>query len=411
MRKLLAMTVVLGLLGTGVGAASASTPRAGEDTLGVSKKEIKLGITYVDLSNLGDSIDIVLGDWAQMYEAVIADLNKKGGVNGRKIVPVFAPVEPVGTVPAQEACVKLTEDEQVFAVTGFFLADAPACYVDQHETPLVGGIKTEELVALAKAPWFSLEPDDQVFRQVIDALAADGAFKGKKLGIVVDAQFQGLYDDVIEPALKRNKVSGTVANITGTIGDDVAAEQQSGVIAERFRSDGINKVLLVGTTMVQFANALAKTDYRPQLLVTSENNLRAYILNAGSDLSVIEDALSAGPSIDFNDPALQKCFAVVEKATGYTIVENAPESEPQYRQTSQIVCRLTTLFAEIAEAAGKKLTRTSFGKAPAKVGKFEVPGSGTIVYNKKTGAFEQPVHIYRFDPDLQLAVPDEKPLA
>jgi branched-chain amino acid transport system substrate-binding protein len=398
--------LVFGLLMTGIATAGAST-RAGSATPGVTKDEIHLGITYVDLSNLGDVVGIDFGDWQKIYEAVIADLNKKGGINGRKVNATFAPVEPVGTVPAQEACVKLTEDEHVFAVTGFFLLDAPLCYVDQHATPVVNGTITKAGLERAKAPWFSLEPGDQSSSQAIDAFASDGAFKGGKLGIIVDAQAQTTYDDVVKPALDRNKVKGTVANITATTGDAVATEQQAGVIAERFRSEGINKVLMVGTSTLQFANALARTDYRPRLIVLNIANLRAFVQNPGSALEVAQKAIGAAPATNFNDPALQKCFGVVTKATGYTIKETVTGKEPDYRSSSEIACRSIALFADIARGAGKNLTVKTFGAAPAK-GPLEVPGSGKVTYDTKTKSFVQPVFIWRYDPTTKTVVADAK---
>ena len=102
-------------VGLGVPAAS-----AGGSTPGVTKDEIKVGITYIDFSSIRNIVDIDHGDYEAAYNAVIKDVNKRGGVNGRKIVPVFAAVSPVGTVSQQEACVKLTEDEKVFAAVGFF---------------------------------------------------------------------------------------------------------------------------------------------------------------------------------------------------------------------------------------------------------------------------------------------------
>ena len=161
MRRLCVVAVVLGIVATGVNIAAASTHRGSASAPGVSKDEIDLGVTYVDLSNLQDVVDIDFGDWQKIYNSVIDDLNKQGGVNDRKVVPKFAPVEPLGSVPAQEACVKLTEDEQVFAVTGFFLADAPLCYLEQHDTPVINGTITAEYLDRGeRAPWFSLEPGD-----------------------------------------------------------------------------------------------------------------------------------------------------------------------------------------------------------------------------------------------------------
>ena len=135
MRKLSVLLVVLvTMLGVSAVAWAASP--------GVTKDEIKIGVTYPDLDAIRDVTDISHGDYKKTYNAVIDELNKQGGINGRKVVPVFAPINPIGTVPAQEACVKLTEDEKVFAAVGFFYTDAPLCYVSQHDTPILGGIRT-----------------------------------------------------------------------------------------------------------------------------------------------------------------------------------------------------------------------------------------------------------------------------
>ena len=48
----------------------------------------------------------------------------------------------------------LTEDLQVFVVVGFVLDDTPLCYVDLHDTPVIGGVITQERLDRASAPWF-----------------------------------------------------------------------------------------------------------------------------------------------------------------------------------------------------------------------------------------------------------------
>lgn len=408
MRRFVAAAAVLGLVMTGAGMAGASDRSGRQAAPGVTKKAIDLGVTYVDLS--ATDVNIVLGDWEAMYTAVIDDVNANGGVNGRDINPVFAPVSPIGTVPAQEACVKLTEDQQVFAVIGFFLADAPLCYVAQHETPVLGGIQSAEFLAQAKAPWFSLEANDDRFSQVLDAFKADGALKkGQAVGIISDASSTGLLNDVVLPKLDQLKVKTTAAEITAAQGDTVATEQQAGVIAERFATDGIKTVLIVGQTAIAFGNALTQTDYRPEVLVLGENILRSFVQNEGSDLSVVEGAITAAPVIDFDDPDLQACFELITDAEGYEIKETALAGEPEYRRSSEIVCRAVAFFAQLASGAGKNPTSKSFDKAPAKLGSIEIPGSGTLSYNKKTKQFEAPVFIYRLDADSGELVPDKKP--
>jgi branched-chain amino acid transport system substrate-binding protein len=412
MRRLCALIVVTGLFAAAAGTAAASNRRAGTPAPGVTSNQIQLGITYVDLSKLGSTVNIDFGDWQKIYKTVIDDLDAKGGINGRKVVPVFAPVEPLGTVPAQEACTKLTEDNHVFAVTGFFLNDAPLCYLEQHRTPVINGTITSEFLARAKAPWFSLEPGDALNAKAIDAFAADHAFKGGKLGIVVDAPEQGLYDSVVHPALQRHKITGTVATITATTGDEVATEAQAGPIAQRFQSEGINQVLMVGTSALQFANVLAKTTYRPRLVVLSYAVLQAFAANPGSALDVAQKAITAYTNINFNDPALQKCFRLITAATGYNIKNAQPTAgQPDYRDSSLIACDSVALFAAIAGAAGKNLTVQSFGKAGQQIGSVQIPGAGKVPYDAKAHSFLQPLYIYRYDPATKTLVPDKTPAA
>jgi ABC-type branched-subunit amino acid transport system substrate-binding protein len=406
MRKLLVAAVVLGLLIGAVGVAGA----ADSSTPGVTKDELKVGVTYVDLEAIRNVTDISHGDYEKTYRAVIDDLNKHGGVDGRKLVPVFAKINPIGTAPAQEACLKLTEDEHMFAVIGFFYFDAPLCYVAQHDTPIVGGQITAALLARAKAPWTTLESGAEVGAKVIDTLAQAGALKGK-LGIVtLAADEQGLLNDVVLPALKRNKIKGTSAVLDASLTDTVAVTQQAVTFAERFKSDGIKTVLLVGGAPSAFITALAKTDYRPRLVGTTVSTMQGAALNPSTDPSVMKGAVSADIGVDFNDPSLQKCFRLVEKVTGDKILETPPAGEPDYRASAQTACRYVPLFAALATAAGKNPTVASFGKAAEKLGSVEIPGSGKITYDPKTHTFVQPMYTYKYDaPSKNLVI--DKPVS
>jgi ABC-type branched-subunit amino acid transport system substrate-binding protein len=406
---MLAPIVVLGLLVTGAGTASASAPAT---ATGVTNNQIDLGVTYVDLEAIKDVVNgLNHGDYEKSFRAVIDDLNKKGGINGRKVVPTFAPINPIGTAPAQEACLKLTEDKKVFATVGFFLNDGPLCYVEQHKMPVIGGTITKDYLARAKAPWFTLDPGDEVTSKAIDAFAADGAFKGQKVGMVSLAQEKGILDGVVLPALKRNNVKATSAVIDAPTSDVVAGQQQADAIVERFKTDKITTVLAVSSAVVGIGQALAKTNYRPRLVATHDSPYEAYVRQKDSDPTVLRNSISANTGVEFNDPALQKCFGVVEQVTGNKIVEQAAEGQPEYRVSAQTACRDIALFAALGKAAGKNLTVESFGKAINKLGPVEIPGSGTITYDPKTHSFKQPIFIYRYDPATKLTAQDEKPLA
>src|SRR5689334_1266305 len=187
----------------GSGASAPSTtldPQEVKQAPGVTADSIKLGITYVDLKAIASVTSINHGDYEATYRAVIDDVNEHGGINGRKIEPVFAPVNPIGTQPAEQACLKLTDDDKVFAIIGFFQTDAVLCPLENHDTAVLGGEMTEERLQRAKAPWFSLEQSSDMQADGVTALAKHGDLDGK-LAVFANATDKALLDTTIKPLL------------------------------------------------------------------------------------------------------------------------------------------------------------------------------------------------------------------
>src|SRR5580700_7363144 len=71
---------------------------------GVSPTTIKIGITYVDLAAIQNIINLNSGNAVDAYTALIKQINSRGGIDGRKIVPIFESIDPLGTAPAATAC-------------------------------------------------------------------------------------------------------------------------------------------------------------------------------------------------------------------------------------------------------------------------------------------------------------------
>lgn len=414
--KLLGAALALTLLASGVTAAGASSGAA-RHTGGVTKDTIKLGITYVDLEQLRRDgvVKTNHGDYEVAYQAIIDDLNDNGGIGGRLIDPVIVPVSPLGTVPAQEACVRLTEDEQVFAVMGFFFDDAPICYLEAHETPIVGGTITEEYLARANAPWFSTEAGDAHLPQVIDALATEKAFK-KPVVVVGTANTEAKINDVIVPALKEHGVKPEVVIGDAPPGDVPAIEAEADVFLQRFEADGVKTIVGVDGSEAGVADSLVRlgSDYRPGIIATTVGGIGAFARNNTEDPfpEIFENVLSAGPESLFDEPKIQKCFRVVEEAADIpTIEEEVPTGEPFWRISASTACTQIYLFKAIAEEAGKNLTVKSFGKAGNRLTSLNLPGIGDTTYDPKTHSYSLPMFIFRYDPDsVEKLVNDEEPV-
>ena len=86
----LAITTIAVVGAAGVLPASSSPPAQG-----VTATTIKVGIPYVDLAAVRQfGVTLDQGDFADAYNALIANLNAHGGINGRRVVPVHRCREP-----------------------------------------------------------------------------------------------------------------------------------------------------------------------------------------------------------------------------------------------------------------------------------------------------------------------------
>lgn len=392
--------------GSDSGAKSTGTTVASGPAPGVTADAIKIGITYVDLEAIKDLTNINHGSYEDAYRAVIADINANGGINGRKLEPVFAPVNPIGTVPAEEACVKLTQDEKVFAVLGFFQADAPLCYVETHKTAVIGGTMTKERLARAAAPWFTTDPGEDLETDVVKAFAKNGTLDGK-LAVFANTQDADLLNKTVLPLLKTLGVHPVANAVLDAPPDDVAAQNQAvNVIAERFKSSGANKVLIIGGGGINWANAMEKSPYRPKLVFTGTNSIAAFYNDSASrDLSLLQGAVAGGlygpAQAVYDEPAMSKCLAVQKKAgVKLTPPDDVPEGKPAQYVSSFAACRTLALFRAIAEKAGKTLNYGTFDQAGTSLGAVHIPGDPTSFHFGPTPARDgnPAVTTYVWDP-------------
>ena len=354
-------------------ASAASTDSAGPTTTfptgpapGVTDDSVKIGVTYVDLASLGDIVTIDHGDYESSYQALFDDINANGGIHGRTLEPVFAPINPVGAEPADAACVQLTEDEDVFAVIGFFLDDNVLCPLETHETAVIGGVQTPERLERAAAPWFSPEGSSDFQAQVVRAMAEGGELDGA-LGVFATAGDEALLNETVLPLLDELGIEPVETAINDASADDVAATNaQTAVIAERFESAGVDQVLVLGTAGLTWASGVESLDYRPPLRLTDPNSILAYAGDqARRDLSVLDGAVAGnlygGPENLWNMDNMQACIEKID-AGGGSVPEpdTVPEEDSDLWVAGFTACRNVVLLQALIEAAGEDLNYGSF---------------------------------------------------
>jgi ABC-type branched-subunit amino acid transport system substrate-binding protein len=350
---------------------------------GVTADTIKIGVTFVDTAALKKvGLDFNLGDHKAVYQALADDINKNGGINGRKLQLEFAAIDPSNPQSAEETCVKMSDDDHVFAAIGFFLADAVICPVSTHSTAVIGGDITADRQSKAKAPWISPAADDLVLKQVLSAFKDKGVLGGK-VAVYTYVSDKATLDTIVMPGLKDLGVTPVDFAVGDAPNNDTAAlAAQIKTFAQRFKAAGADTVLLVGGSGANWPTAMADdASYRPKLLFTAGNAIKAFATSAATtNFDVLNGSLVAGPygpdQAIFDEPEMQKCVAILTAAGLKTPAPNSTsgkQSDQPYQAAFQ-ACPDMALLKAWLNAAG---TNLNYGTLDAvlKTGlKIAVPG-------------------------------------
>lgn len=351
---------------------------------GVTEDTITVGISMLDFESLVSSglSSEGWGDQELVWRTYIDDLNANGGILGRELVPVFDKYNPVGTTEAEAACLRMTEDNEVFAVIGGFLGPAsPAttCIVGDQETILVGAGQNSERLSKARAPWIQSESNQEerlgVFLELLDR---EGMLDGVSLAVVGGPEAVSEYESAPD-TLAEFDVDPTVVAFTEATSGDIAAEDAAWEpIAERIRSEGADTVLLIGNTQGGI-RGIRRAGLDVEIWALDVSGLT----NPGTTLSPqdLDGAITINGMTDIEaweeDPLVQECKAIFSAANPDVEVTSPADAEDgveQWFNPIMAYCRWLRLFAMVAEAAGPDLTQESFASAAATFEQFALPG-------------------------------------
>jgi ABC-type branched-subunit amino acid transport system substrate-binding protein len=409
MRKTTAVLTAFLVCGSAMvlGTTAAASADPGQ---GVTPTSIKVGVTYADVAAIRNIINVDPGNYQVAYTTLFNQINAKGGIDGRKIVPVFAAVNPLGTAAAATVCTKLTEDDKVFAVLGFFQQPDSACYVQTHNVPIIGASLTTEQSKQARAPWYNnLISDSDLVPKEMAVFKQEGVFKNKKVAIV-GTNIDQPEINLVQQVLHKDGVNVVQTAVNSVPDTDTAAQvQEYGTIAQRLQSTGADVVVSVGNAGNGFPSALQTTQspYRPRIVATDYTDLDAYVSNkAGYTQSILKNAITAGgippASIWWNDPTMKRCIASIRAAEPSAVINNpvtATASTPVTWTAPQTACVQVALFADILKATGKTLTTKTFARGAASLTHVTLPGGGgTFNFSSGHNDGDGPVFVYQWNP-------------
>ena len=101
---------------------------------GVTPATIKVGFLLPSFANL-DAAGFAFGqrqDREAFIKAFVDDVNRNGGIHGRRVVHTVVKSDPFNAAASRQSCIKLTTDEKVFAVmnSGGALGSNVVCYAE-----------------------------------------------------------------------------------------------------------------------------------------------------------------------------------------------------------------------------------------------------------------------------------------
>ena len=353
---------------------------------GITAKEVKLGFVMMDvggLRNSGFGVVNTRTDVPQVIDALVDWANKKGGVHGRKIVPVKKTVDLINQTDQRNKCLDFTQRDKVFAVVDSFTYVFPgtrACLTVENKTPYFTAFPGG-LTEIAKAAPFQVSnsaDSNNMLKNWVFGAKAQGFFDPKKgfgkLGILSDNCDRTVFDGPVglKTYLKQAGVTSWSEFVSGC---DITDQQAAGAPAVlQHRRDGVTHVLLTtfSVAAAAYTNAAGAQNWKPKYFAGDFG----FISWDGStpDFDPAQwDGARATTNTRTGELAAGKPLSPKAKECSKILTDRGLEPIKEYNRDYEawLYCDHVQLFLKAANAAPRNLTRLDWGAAVQKVGEFE----------------------------------------
>jgi branched-chain amino acid transport system substrate-binding protein len=378
---------------------------------GVTATTIRVGVPYVDLAAIRAlGVNMSWGSVPDAFNAIIDNINAHGGINGRKIVPYLVAVNPSGTAPAATACTQLIEDDTVFVAIGPLEA---TCYLE-HDTPVVASIYAAGTSSNVAQDFTTTPPNSAYDPLQLSVFDKQGVFKHKKVAPFGGDTGDGSELALVQSALAKLRVPVVTTAVDSAPEGDIAAENAMvTVIAQRFESDGVNEVVAVGDGSAIWPEGLSaiQSIYNPPWVATSESDFTGAVSSSDNPIylkNMVTSSPLPPPASIWDNSVTQKCVALDRKdyPTNHINAFNAslPDSEETWLGI-EIACADMALFTDVATAAGKDLTVSSFVHAGYRLKNLILPGANaTVSFGPGRPYALGPVYMVHYDAATEAVV-------
>jgi hypothetical protein len=378
---------------TGTGTGTGQAVRLGK---GVTATTVKVGIVYApnlnDAQRATGSDNLQTGDARKQEEALLAEINRTGGLGGRKVVLDAYPVD--ATTPDAEqafnaACQHFVDDAKVFAVLTAGPASFGAC-LEKGGVLQIGSDLTAATADATRQQPHGLRPAGITLEDagalLVSGLNEQGYFKGSVVGVITfDARpYQEMAERVMLPALKRigHPAKDTFyVQTPNSVSDYGSMSSSISSAVLRFRTDGITHVIIFdqqGRITTFFTPEADSQQYRPRYGFTSQAGFQVGLTGGGVSKEQARNAAGIGwlPAFDVPidrkrlSPGAKRCDDFFTSKGMTATGENAMVIQQFQCQDAwlldAIMDRLTTdvtrdAFIALADTAGPLLSAANLG--------------------------------------------------
>lgn len=371
---------------TGAGAASAeggpgtsaAGAAGGATDIGVTATEIHLGIGILDIgvaAQLGFNFDI--GDQRSRYQAMIDDVNGRGGIAGRQLVPHYRTIEAARPETQQAACVGWIEDDEVFAVmvSTQFTQASGVCVTGQGATPLFMNDGFDQSY-YGNGLLFTTQPsDNRILRDQARYLVDAGVLEGRTIGILSgDGAERLAIDGTLVPGLAAGGFEvAAIEEVPAT----VSGTQRMSIAISNFRAAGVDFVIIAANVILAgpFVQSAERAGFNPEYAISDFNQqindqVASYYPDAfegtiGLSTRRFSEYRAGNPP----PPADQACLDRVLPAD--------PKVLPATNSAFEVAmheCSLFDVFVAGATNAGPGLTRSSLVAGIGQIGATPLAG-------------------------------------
>ncbi len=403
MAGILLAAMAISACGSGTSSAKPQSTTPGSTTpndtslgVGVTNDSIKLGISLVNFDCIKQYTDTIRLGQRAVYEAFIKDINSKGGVDGRKIVPDIKEYCPLTNQQILTYCTAFTQDDKVFAVLGTFIdfsGDAQTCIAKQQKRLLVTFDLTQAIMDRSPAGYI-VTPGSVPERSVnilLDLAGKEKLLDGKTVAVLGDSNVKSVVTNSIEPGLKKLGVkTGSTAILSISGGDTTVPQSQLDSFIEKWKTEGVNAIFMSGNyaSAKQFVEKIRQRMPDVMLLADTTNTLAQaqQEQSAGVKPNPYEGLITAGgltPKESDESTNWKFCADIYKKETGkdaegaqQTIKSADGKNIIDNHGTISDACQLLWFFHDIGAKVGKYLNNNNWVNTVNTYGHVVNRGSG-----------------------------------